>query len=180
MLPGMTQAANEQTVDVREMPPRDRHPTIMNSWRQLPPGGAIVLVNDHDPLPLYYQFSCEHGGTFRWDYLESGPATWRVRLSKGDFPNPGFTPPKKTDAPKTTSKSAKSVVLDVRPIFAAGQTPCTAIDDAVASLKPDQTFVLLVPFEPAPLYAKLKAQGFAHQTKVLDDGTCQIEFKKSV
>ena len=160
------------------MPPRDRHPTLMNAWHRLEPGSAILLVNDHDPLPLYYQFSCEHGGTFHWDYIESGPATWRVRISKGDFPDPGFTPAKKASAPKATSTSGKSVVLDVRPIFAAGDSPCTAIDDAVASLTPGQTFVLLAPFEPAPLYSKLGRQGFSHQSKMLEDGTYRIEFQK--
>ncbi len=175
----MTRTVNEQILDVRPMPPRDRHPTLMNAWHRLTAGDSILLVNDHDPLPLYYQFSCEHGGTFHWDYIESGPDIWRVRLSKGDFPDPGFTPVKKSEAPKTAAQSEKSVVLDVRPIFAAGDTPCTAIDEAVGSVKPGQTFVLLVPFEPAPLYAKLRQQGFSHQAKILDDGTYQIEFSKA-
>ncbi|MHB1250237.1 MAG: DUF2249 domain-containing protein [Polaromonas sp.] len=39
-------------------------------------------MNDHDPKPLYYQFDAEHPGEFTWDYLESGPETWRVRIGK--------------------------------------------------------------------------------------------------
>ena len=40
------------------------------------------MVNDHDPKPLYYQFAAEHKGEFTWDYLEQGPAVWRVRIGK--------------------------------------------------------------------------------------------------
>jgi uncharacterized protein (DUF2249 family) len=43
-------------------------------------------VNDHDPKPLYYQFDAEHSGAFTWDYLESGPETWRVRIGKTTTP----------------------------------------------------------------------------------------------
>lgn len=41
-----------------------------------------MLVNDHDPKPLYYQFAAEHTGAFSWEYLEEGPRTWRVRIGR--------------------------------------------------------------------------------------------------
>ena len=50
----------------------------------LTPGQGFVLVNDHDPKPLYYQFEAEHTGQFTWDYLEEGPLTWRVRIGRAD------------------------------------------------------------------------------------------------
>lgn len=71
------------------------------------------------------------------------------------------------------------LLLDTRPIFARGETPCHAIDDAVASLIPGQPLVIIVPFEPIPLYAKLGSQGFTHQTKQLDANTWQAEFRKA-
>ena len=40
------------------------------------------LVNDHEPKPLYYQFMHERDGLFTWEYLEQGPETWRVRISR--------------------------------------------------------------------------------------------------
>jgi uncharacterized protein (DUF2249 family) len=46
------------------------------------PGAGFVLVNDHDPTPLRYQFEAEHAGAFTWDYLEAGPAAWRVRVGR--------------------------------------------------------------------------------------------------
>jgi hypothetical protein len=73
--------------------------------------------------------------------------------------------------------SAKpALVLDVRPIFATGGSPCANIDAAVASLSPGQSFVLLAPFEPAPLFGKLGAKGFSHRSEATADGSWRIEF----
>ncbi len=76
----------EQTaeVDVRTIQPRDRHPLIFDTFGKLAAGESFELVNDHDPKPLYYQFEAEHGNEFTWDYLESGPDVWRVRIGRTD------------------------------------------------------------------------------------------------
>ncbi len=74
---------NDTTVlDVREIAPRTRHPLIFQTFDQLQPGAAFVLVNDHDPKPLYYQFSFERKDEFTWEYLEQGPEVWQVRICK--------------------------------------------------------------------------------------------------
>ncbi len=70
------------TVDVRTIPPRERHPLIFSTFADLSPGEAMLLVNDHDPKPLYYQFQAELAETFGWDYLEQGPEVWQVRIAK--------------------------------------------------------------------------------------------------
>ena len=70
------------TVDVRTIIPRERHPLIFNTFRNLVPGDAFLLVNDHDPKPLYYQFQAELGEAFQWEYLERGPEVWKVRIGK--------------------------------------------------------------------------------------------------
>ncbi len=70
------------TVDVRTIAPRDRHPLIFGTFDKLGAGEALLLVNDHDPKPLYYQFDAESKGQFTWDYLESGPDVWQVRIGK--------------------------------------------------------------------------------------------------
>ena len=69
-------------VDVRTIAPRERHPLIFDTFRSLAPGAAFLLVNDHDPKPLYYQFQAEHKGAFAWEYLESGPDVWKVRIAR--------------------------------------------------------------------------------------------------
>ena len=54
-----------QELDVREVAPRVRHPLIFSTFDALPPGQSFVLINDHDPKPLYYQFEAERTGQFR-------------------------------------------------------------------------------------------------------------------
>jgi uncharacterized protein (DUF2249 family) len=76
-------AENEgPVIDVRRVPPAQRHPLIFDTFADLTPGASFVLVNDHDPKPLYYQFAAEHTGEFTWDYLEQGPVNWQVRIGK--------------------------------------------------------------------------------------------------
>ncbi len=69
-------------LDVRSEPPARRHELIFDTYEQLEPGSGFVLVNDHDPKPLYYQFAAEHPDQFTWEYLEQGPAVWRVRIGR--------------------------------------------------------------------------------------------------
>jgi uncharacterized protein (DUF2249 family) len=76
----MTQ--NASLIDVRTIAPRDRHPLIFSTFRTLAPGQALELVNDHDPQPLRSQFDVQAPGEFAWDYLEQGPDTWRVAITR--------------------------------------------------------------------------------------------------
>lgn len=69
-------------LDVRELAPARRHEAIFGAFDALAPQGRFVLVNDHDPKPLRYQFEAEHSGEFSWEYLERGPRTWRVRIGR--------------------------------------------------------------------------------------------------
>lgn len=79
---GEAPAGAEETLDVRPLPPAQRHSQIFARFDALPPGGAFVLVNDHDPKPLRYQLLAERPGELAWEYLEAGPEVWRVRLGK--------------------------------------------------------------------------------------------------
>jgi uncharacterized protein (DUF2249 family) len=69
-------------IDVRTITPRERHPLIFSTFEGLAPGEALELVNDHDPRPLFFQFNAQMPGEFSWDYLEQGPATWRVAITR--------------------------------------------------------------------------------------------------
>lgn len=69
-------------LDVRVIPPREKHPAIFETFDDLAEGESFILVNDHDPLPLRYQFQFEREGLFGWKYLEQGPTVWRVEISR--------------------------------------------------------------------------------------------------
>lgn len=77
-----TPMTTPRMLDVRVIPPRDKHPTIFNTFAELAAGESFILINDHDPKPLRYQFEYEHAGNFGWKYLEEGPAIWQVEISK--------------------------------------------------------------------------------------------------
>lgn len=76
------QNTTTRELDVRVIPPREKHPAIFKTFDALPPGQSFVLINDHDPFPLRYQFEAERTNQFTWDYEESGPVVWRVRIGK--------------------------------------------------------------------------------------------------
>lgn len=67
-------------LDVRPIPPRDKHPTIFRTFDGLAKGQSMVLINDHDPAPLRYQLMAERAGKFEWTYQEQGPTVWRVQI----------------------------------------------------------------------------------------------------
>lgn len=69
-------------LDVRDIPPARRHPMIFGRFNALAVGESFVLINDHDPKPLYYQLVAEYAGQLVWEYLEQGPEVWRVRVGK--------------------------------------------------------------------------------------------------
>lgn len=71
-----------------------------------------------------------------------------------------------------------TLTLDVRQLLARGESPCGAIEDAASQVDVGQSLVLLVPFEPVPLYAKLGQQGFEAQPELLDDGTWRVTFER--
>lgn len=80
--PGAPVPAQDRLIDVRQETPKRRHEIIFDTFASLSPGTAYVLVNDHDPKPLWYQFAAEHAGEFTWDAIEEGPEVWRVRIGR--------------------------------------------------------------------------------------------------
>lgn len=72
-----------ELLDVHSLPPAQRHSLIFARFAALAEGDWFVLVNDHDPKPLYYQLNVEYRGALIWDYLEQEPQDWRVRVGKG-------------------------------------------------------------------------------------------------
>lgn len=69
-------------LDVRPIPPREKHPSIFRAFDGLASGQSLMLINDHDPAPLRYQLMAERPGTFDWHYREQGPEVWRVEIAR--------------------------------------------------------------------------------------------------
>ncbi|MFV0308189.1 MAG: DUF2249 domain-containing protein [Desertimonas sp.] len=123
-------------LDVRPMPPAQRHTTIFARLGELTAGDTLRLVNDHDPKPLRYQLDAEHPGEFRWSPAETGPERWVVDIT------------------------SRAHVVDARPVIAGGGEPFELIMAAAAAVGEDEVLVVLAPFDPIPLQGVLAEQGF--------------------
>lgn len=77
-----TKTSDAKEIDVRSLVPARRHAKIFELVNELIPGASFILVNDHDPKPLYYQLEAEYPKQFSWDYLDRGPDVWRVQIGK--------------------------------------------------------------------------------------------------
>jgi uncharacterized protein (DUF2249 family) len=74
--------ASATKIDVRQLACEDRHALIFTTFSNLAAGTALELINDHDPKPLRNVFQARHPDKFGWEYLEQGPVTWRVAITK--------------------------------------------------------------------------------------------------
>lgn len=140
------------TLDVRPLPPGQRHRTIFERLEHLGTGQALRLVNDHDPSPLRDQLEATRPGQFRWEYAGQGPDVWAVDIT-----------------------SVRHVV-DARPTLAAGGEPFEEIMAAAALVADGEVLVVYAPFEPVPLEGVLGGQGFGHVADQLDDGDWRVTF----
>ena len=84
-VPGGERAGDDDGLpafDVREMPPRRRHTVLTETFELLEPGEGFVLVNDHDPEPLYHELQSVHGDVVGWSYEREDPGEFRVLVGK--------------------------------------------------------------------------------------------------
>jgi len=72
----------EVFIDVTQLHPKMKHPTIFDAFDNVNAGGSVIIHNDHDPKPLYYQLLGERGNCFSWTYLSNGPEVWEVAIRK--------------------------------------------------------------------------------------------------
>lgn len=77
---GEIDGAEHPELDVRNVPHAIRHATVFGALEAVPPGGALVLVAPHDPLPLLAQIEQRTAGAFISTYLDRGPEAWRIQL----------------------------------------------------------------------------------------------------
>lgn len=73
-------------LDVRDLPPKERHPKIMDAFEELEPGESLTLVNDHDPKPLYYEMQAEREAFDAESYEvdREGPERFVAKLPKAE------------------------------------------------------------------------------------------------
>ena len=73
---------SDNVMDVRPISCSIKHGLIIKTWLALPVGDHFILLNDHDPVPLYYQFAAQWPGAFTWEHLVKSPEEFRVKITK--------------------------------------------------------------------------------------------------
>ncbi|MDH4050326.1 MAG: DUF2249 domain-containing protein [Rubrivivax sp.] len=69
-------------LDLRTVPLSRQRALIFASFDALAPGETLELVDDHDPMPLYFRLDRLREGEFAWRYLQTGPECWQVRIAR--------------------------------------------------------------------------------------------------
>lgn len=72
----------------------------------------------------------------------------------------------------------KVLTIDVRPDIERGEEPFSKIMRAVSQIVPGQKLLLLVPFEPVPLYRVMASHGFSHKEEQTLSGDWEILFER--
>ena len=166
-----TETIDRARFDVREIPCRIKHGQILQRWANLPVGGYFILVNDHDPIPLYHQFSAEFPGAFTWDYQERGPDVFEVRIGKIRAVDAAvFTRDSvKATCAERAAHDGDSPELDVRGL--EPPEPLIRILLALESLPAGKTLRARTDREPCHLFREAAQRGFKHESREQADGS---------
>jgi regulator of cell morphogenesis and NO signaling len=141
-----------QTIDslfVPDLAPAQKHPTVLKKFDDLQNGESFLLINDHDPIPLYYEMKAEKGDVFIWKKVENGPEVWKVEITKtGDGTN------KINDLEEQHAGGVEeNFVLNVTLIEPRLKHP--TIFKHFDELNPGQSFQILNDHDPKPLYYQM-------------------------
>ncbi len=71
-----------ETIDLREVEHGRRHPLVMEKFSKIGDGEAFFIINDHDPLPLYFQMSMSFPKKVGWEYVEYGGSYWKICIRR--------------------------------------------------------------------------------------------------
>lgn len=69
-------------LDMRVFIPIERHKKLLQLFKELPVGESFIFINDHDPIPLYYEFLSVYGDVVGWEYLNRGGREWKVKVTR--------------------------------------------------------------------------------------------------
>ena len=67
-------------LDVRAIPHAVRHAAIFGAFEAIAPGGSIVLIAPHAPVPMLTQLS--QRAPIEVQYLVEGPTEWHVKVTR--------------------------------------------------------------------------------------------------
>ncbi|HEY5552331.1 MAG TPA: DUF2249 domain-containing protein [Opitutaceae bacterium] len=155
--------------NVQEIPCRQKHALIFERWAALPVGAHFILVNDHDPVPLYYQFAAQFPGAFEWTYLVAGPDEFHVKITRlaASPDRPAFAPPPITCG--SHASRAENGELDLRGL--EPPEPMVRILDALERLTRGSELRAITERRPILLFPELEVRGARFASEEREDGS---------
>lgn len=164
--------------DVRVIPCRQKHALIFARWAELPVGGHFVLINDHDPVPLYYQFAAQFPDAFSWEYLVAGPDEFQVKITRlaASPVAHAVAPPAKPSACRGATPAPHGE-LDARGL--EPPEPMARILTAIETLGTGGVLVARTDRKPVNLYPELAARGVSHASEELPDGSWRTTLSRA-
>jgi len=72
----------------------------------------------------------------------------------------------------------KTVTLDVRPDLLEGREPFSRIMETVEGLGPEDSLLLIAPFQPVPLYRVLAQKGLEGKATPMESGDWEVLFSR--
>lgn len=162
--------------DVRSIPGRVKHAQIFQRWSDLQVGEFFILLNDHDPVPLRYQFEGEFANAYSWEYLERGPEEFRVKITKlkATTPPSSAAPARPAPAAAVVRAPSAGTVSNVQEIDVRGfepPEPLVRILDALEALPAGFTLRATTDREPCHLFGEAEQRGFRHDCREQSDGS---------
>ena len=141
-------------IDVPTIEPQRKHPSIFEVFDDLKKGKSLIIHNDHDPKPVFYELLGERGDVFLWEYLLEGPDFWDVRITKkvepSEIQNKGID----QNGTSTVAKSAKeAIVVDVPSIEPKLKHP--RIFEVFDALDKGDSLIIHNDHDPKPVYYQL-------------------------
>jgi len=70
----------EPVLDARTIPQVVRHGAVIGAFDSLPPGGSMILVAPHAPVPLLAQLA--QRAPIDVEAVIDGPTEWHVRITR--------------------------------------------------------------------------------------------------
>lgn len=98
-------------LDVRPIPKPQRHPLIFDALDKLTVGKSLVVLNDHNPIPLRGQVEAIYGEQFAWHYLEKGPEVFRLQFTRRAAAPDGWKRPEERTSGSPAASSPVCVDL---------------------------------------------------------------------
>ncbi len=146
---------DELVVNVPSIEPRSKHATIFRVFDSMQPGETFIILNDHDPKPLYYQLLNERGEVFEWEYIQSGPQWWRIRVRILDTKNKVET----TEADSSKAPHLAYAKPDEKVVNVPSLEPRVkhaTIFETFDSLAAGESMIIHNDHDPKPVYYQLQ------------------------